>query len=206
MRSGLTEFTSARRVGIALLHVAHQVEGLIEVALDLDDARAVHHRLRQLAERDLALRHDDEGADAGARRVRRRRRRRVARRRADDRLGALGERPRDRDRHAAVLERPGRVLALALEPDLDARRDRRRQPVGAHERRVALVQRDDPVVGADGQVVAILLDQPAPAVRRRSRQLLLDADRHRPAAHRRPCGRSPPAPARGSARVPGASG
>src|SRR5262249_9200930 len=39
--------------GVALLHVADEGERLVEVALDLDDARAVHHRLGELAERDL---------------------------------------------------------------------------------------------------------------------------------------------------------
>ena len=51
----------------------------------------------------------------GARRVRRRRRRRVAGRRAHDDLGALFDRLRDRDRHPAVLERPGGVRALDLQ-------------------------------------------------------------------------------------------
>src|SRR5439155_1045851 len=85
----------------------------------------------ELAERDLALRHDHVGADAGARRVGGGGGRGVPGGRADDRLGALGEGSRDRDRHAAVLERAGRVLALALQVQLDAGRHDGRQAVGA---------------------------------------------------------------------------
>jgi hypothetical protein len=51
----------ARRV--ALLHVADEAQRLVEVALDLDDAGAVHHGLGQLPERDLAVGHHDVGAE-----------------------------------------------------------------------------------------------------------------------------------------------
>src|SRR4029077_10816417 len=71
-------------------------------------------------------------------------------------------RARDRDRHATVLERPRGILPLALEPDLDARRDHRRQPVGADERRVALVQGDDAITGLDRQPIPVVRDQTAP--------------------------------------------
>ena len=56
----------------------------------------------------------------GARRVRRRRRGGVARRGADHRAGALLQRLRDRNGHAAVLVRGGRVRRLPLGPQLGA--------------------------------------------------------------------------------------
>ena len=105
--------------------------------------RAVDERLRELAERDVAVGDDDRGEhEPGARRVRRGRRRRVAGRRAHHDLGAFLDRLRDRHRHAAVLERTGGVRALDLQaarraPTCSERRGR------VDERRVALEQRDD---------------------------------------------------------------
>ena len=94
---------------------------------------------QQLAERDLALGQDDDDVEAGVRAVRRRGGRRVAGRRADDGprpgLDGLG----DGHDHAAVLERPGRVLALDLEVQVRGA-DGRPEPLGAHERRRALAE------------------------------------------------------------------
>ena len=56
---------------VALGELAHELEGLVEVAAQRHDARAVHERLRELARGDLAL-GDDHGA-ADARRAPRRR-------------------------------------------------------------------------------------------------------------------------------------
>src|SRR3712207_6891367 len=47
-------------------------QGLVEVAAERDDARAVHQRLGELAGGDLALGHDDRAGEPAARRVRRR--------------------------------------------------------------------------------------------------------------------------------------
>ena len=59
--------------------------------------------------------------------------------------------------HAAVLEAPGRVRALALEPELDA------EPLGeprrAEERRRALAERDDRRRSVERQPVAVALDE-----------------------------------------------
>ena len=167
MRTGFTEFTtstpgrspSSRTMSSASSNVpAHR-----------HDPGAVDQRLRELAERDLPRRQHDRAQEPGARRVRGRRRRRVARRRADDRLGAVLDRLRHGHRHAAVLERTGRVRALDLQEhprDPGPRRDARR----LDERRVALEQRDDRRRVGDRQVLAVRLDQPGPAPGRRPRQ------------------------------------
>src|SRR5678815_3323834 len=60
-----------------------------------------------------------------------------------------------------------RILAVHLEIQLDAGRDRRGQSIRADERRVALVQRDDAIARPNGQSLAIVGDQPAPALRLR---------------------------------------
>ncbi len=156
---GVDRVDQRRRV--VLRQRAAQVEAVVEVALHLQQLRAVNERLRQLAERDLALGHEDRagqpalgGVGGGARAG-------VAGARADDGLGAGLHRLADRHRHAAVLERPGRVGALDLEPDLRA--DQLGQHAGVDERGAALEQRHDGRVGRDGQAVAVLLDQAAPA-------------------------------------------
>src|SRR5262249_27292352 len=106
----------------------------------------------------------------------------------DERLGALGEGARHRDGHAAVLERPRRVLSLALEPDFDARSHHRRQPIRADERRVALVQRDDAITGFDRQSITVVRDQPAPRAAARHvscSSMWMDTGLPRTAARRR---------------------
>src|SRR5262249_32983895 len=70
--------------------------------------------------------------------------------------------PRHRDRHAAILERPGGVLPLALEPDLDAGRDDGGEPVRAHQRRVALVEGHHAVRGLDRQPRTVVRDHATP--------------------------------------------
>ena len=66
------------RDGVVLGQVAAQVEAVVEVALDLQQLRAVHERLGELAERDLALGHEHGAGQAGPRGVGRRRRAGVA--------------------------------------------------------------------------------------------------------------------------------
>jgi hypothetical protein len=142
---------------VALRELAHEQERLVEVAAQRDHLRAVHQRLGELAGRDLALRHDHRAGQPGARRVGRRARRRVARRRADDRLGALAHGRRHRAGHPAVLEGAGRVRALELEPHLGARA--LGHPLGEHERRRALLERDDGISRGERQPLAIAGDQ-----------------------------------------------
>ena len=137
-------------------------QAVVEVAVDLQQRGAVRDRLAQLAHRDLAVRHQHRADHAGARGVGRGRRRRVAGRRADDGLGAAAGRRGHRGRHAAVLERPGRVHALDLDEHLGARalRERRRRD----ERRAALAERDDALLDVGGQAVGVLGDDAAPLV------------------------------------------
>ena len=51
-----------QRDRVVLGQLAGEVEAVVEVAVDLQQLGAVHERLGQLAERDLALRHE-HGAD-----------------------------------------------------------------------------------------------------------------------------------------------
>ena len=78
-----------QRDRVAAGELADDLERLVEVAAQRDDARAVHQRLGELARGDLALRDDDRAADARPGGVGGERRGRVAGRRADDRLGAV---------------------------------------------------------------------------------------------------------------------
>ena len=120
--------------------LAGQREAVVEVALDLQQLGAVHQRLGQLAGGDLPL-WDQDGADqAGAGGVRGGAGAGVAGGGADDRLGALLDGLGDGHRHPAVLERPGRVGALDLEPDVAAGALGQLRRV--HERRPSLVERD----------------------------------------------------------------
>ena len=92
-----------------------QGQGLVEVAADRDDLGAVDQGLGELARRDLSLGKEDDAAQAGAGGVGRRRGRGVARRGAKDAARPFLERLRHGERHAAVLERAGRVESLEFE-------------------------------------------------------------------------------------------
>ncbi len=154
-----------QRDRVVLGEPARDPQAVVEVAADHDHLGAVHDRLGELAGGDLALRHQHERLDAGPRGVRRHRGGGVAGRRADDGLGALADGDRERDGHAAVLERAGRVVALDLEPDLGA--GEVGEPGRLDHRGAALAQGDRR--GAVGEVepVAVLLDHAAPLARRR---------------------------------------
>ncbi len=53
-----------RRLAELLLgDAADDLECFVEIALDGDDLCAIHHRLRQFAEGDLAFRDDDDGVE-----------------------------------------------------------------------------------------------------------------------------------------------
>ena len=126
-----------QRDRVALGEVAREVERRVEVALDLEHPGAVHEGRRHLAHRDLALGHEDRAREPGLRRVGGGRRRRVAGGGAHDRLRALLRCLRDRERHPTVLERPGGVRALVLQPDLGVgvdRQARRSAPTGCRPR------------------------------------------------------------------------
>ena len=143
---------------VLLRKLADEGERVVEVASDRDHARAVHQRLGELADRDLALGDDDGAAHPGPRRVGGGACRRVAGRGADHGLSAAAGRARDGDGHAAVLERAGRVGALELEEDprAHALRDHGR----LDQRRRALVQGHHGVAFLERQVLAVALDQP----------------------------------------------
>src|SRR5207248_6433022 len=140
--------------------LAGQLEAIVEVAVDLQDPRAVQDGLRELAHRDLALGHQDGAGEPGARGIRGRGGRSVAGGRADDRLEPAGQRVRDGHGHPAVLERAGRVGALDLEVDLAA--GQLGQVRRGQQRRVALAERDHlrPVRHRDP--LPVRLDDPRP--------------------------------------------
>ena len=107
------------RVGLGEL--AGQGQAVVEVAVDLQQRGAVGDRLAQLAHRDLALGH--EHARTSCRPWSRRRRREALVLPVEAQMTALAPVPaatRDRRRHAAVLERAGRVEPLELDADLGA--------------------------------------------------------------------------------------
>ena len=170
---------------VLLGELADDRQGVVEVALQGDDAGAVHQRLGELADRDLALRDDHRAAHAGARGVGGGAGRGVAGRGADHRLRPAPLRPRDGDRHPPVLEAAGRVRPLELEVGAGA--DPLREPRRLDQRRRALLEADDRVAGLERQPVPVPLDQaplhPAPPPPR-SNELLLDhPDRARRRAH-----------------------
>ena len=101
--------------GVGLGELAGQGEAVVEVAVDLEQGRAVRDGLAELAHRDLAVGHEHGARHPGLGGVGRRAGAGVAGGRADDGLGAVLGRQRDRGRHAAVLERRGRVQALELD-------------------------------------------------------------------------------------------
>ena len=117
------------RVVVLLGESPDDRERLVEVAVDGDDPGPGDQRLEQLADRDLALGQHHDHLHAGRRAVGRRGGRGVAGRGADDGPGPGLGRLCDRDDHAPVLERAGRVLALDLEVEV-IEPDRCPQPGG----------------------------------------------------------------------------
>ncbi len=138
-RNGLTELTSVTGWSSCSASAADDREGLVEVAVDGDDPGARDERLEQLADRDLALRQDDDDLEAGRRAVGRRGGRGVAGRGADDRPRARLDGLGDGQDHAPVLERAGRVLAFDLEVEV-LEPERRAEAPGADERREPLAE------------------------------------------------------------------
>ena len=138
IRSGLIELTLTYALLVG--EAARLAMRVLERAVDLAHVGADGSRLRDLAAGDRAARRDHDRGQPRARGVGGGRRGGVPGRRADDAGRAALERARDGDRHAAVLEGPGRVRALPLQPQLDA--EPLREPRRRQQRRVALAERD----------------------------------------------------------------
>ena len=117
-RWGLMELTI--ETGSVRADLAHQAQGVVEIAIDGHHFRAIHEGLHQLAHGDFARRQQHDARDAGPRRIGGRRRGGVARGGANHGLGALFHRLRNGHGHAAVLERAGRVQPLVFDVDLRA--------------------------------------------------------------------------------------
>ena len=147
---------------IALRKIAHQLQTDVEVADHLEHPRAMHHALRQLAERHRALGDQHVRLQPRAARVGRRRRRGVAGRGADYRARALAQGLRDRQRHAPVLERAGRVGAFKLKVNLDVWPEPLCKRAHLDKRGVAFVERDHRRRIRHRQEAAVMLDQSGP--------------------------------------------
>src|SRR5512135_1396719 len=140
--------------------VAGQGEAVVERAGHLQQRGAVHERLGELAECDLALGHEDCAGQPGPGGVRGGAGAGVAGGGADDCARVLPEGPADRHRHPAVLERAGGVGALDLEVHLAA--SQLGQVPGGHQRSTALAQRHYRGRSGDRKAVPVLLDHSPP--------------------------------------------
>ncbi len=145
-----------------LTQLADDPQRIVEVALDRNRRRAVHQRLRQFAQRDIAVRQQHDALDPGAGRVGRRRGGRVAGARANDHLRTPFHRLGHRHGHAAVLERSGRVQPLVLQVQLDVAANLAGQAVGTNQRRVALEQRHDRRRVVHRQILRVATDHSLP--------------------------------------------
>ena len=94
--------------GLGLADLADEAQGVVEIAVDGHDLRAVHEGLREFAEGDLARGQKDDAGDAGARGVGGGGGAGVAGAGADHGLRAVLDGLGERHGHAAVLEGAGR--------------------------------------------------------------------------------------------------
>ena len=145
-------------------HLLDQFHALVEVAANLHDHGAVHHRLGQFAHGDLTFRDDHERGDTGTGGVGRRRRRGVAGGGADDGVAALFHRLGHRHGHAPVLERSGGVEAFVFDVDVHVLTEQAGNVLQADQRRVALAQADQRRVVVNRQMVTVTVDQAGIAV------------------------------------------
>ena len=149
-----------------LAELADDGQGLVEVAPDLEHPGAVDEGLGQLAEGDVAVGDEHGAGQAGPGGVGGGRGRGVARGGAHDRLRPLLHRLGDGHGHAPVLERAGRVGPSTLSYTSAPTRSESR---GAGSRGVPPSSRVTTGVAAvDRQELPVLLDDAAPAGRRRS--------------------------------------
>ena len=131
-------------------------ERVVEAPADLDDARSERAGLRDLRGGDRSMGLENDGLQPRTGRIRSSGGRGVSGRGADHRRDAGLERLRDRERHPAILEAPGRVRSLPLEVQLDA--ESLGQARRTKERRRALSERHDRRRLIDGKAVAISID------------------------------------------------
>ena len=123
-RRGLLAFEAVRvervdeHVRPAICKGTRGAKTVVEASAHLEHPSAERARLRELCGCDRAGRLENERLQPRARCVRRRRSCGVPRGGADDGMGTLLERSRDRDRHSPVLEASGRVRPLQLQVHL----------------------------------------------------------------------------------------
>ena len=145
-------------------HLFHEFHAGVEVALNLDHDRTMDHRLRQFAERDLAVRDDHEAGDAGTRGIGRRCRRGVAGRGTDDGTAARFHRLGHGQGHAAVLEGTRRIESFKLDVDIHLLAQRARDVLELDQGRCALAQADDAGIFRDRQAVTVFFDEAGVAI------------------------------------------
>ena len=119
---------------------AHESQGVIEVAAQGDDFRAVHPGLGEFARGDLAVGQQHDATQSRAACVGGSGGGGVARAGANDELALVRDGLGHRRRHAAVLEGAGGVEAFVLEIELEAAARLRRQSRRGNERGGALLQ------------------------------------------------------------------
>ena len=147
--AGLAEFT-------------HDAQRLVEVAFNGNGRRAVHQGLREFAEGNVPVRQQHHAFHLRARRVSGGGGRGIAGAGADDDFRAALLGLRHGERHAAILERAGRVQAFVFEEQRKITTDGRHEIRHFDERRVALVQRDDGRLRRDRQIFGIAADDAGP--------------------------------------------
>ena len=124
----------------ALRSLTRHLKRAVEISANGDDLSAVHKSLRELAERDLPRRKQDEAGNLRRGGVSGGGGRGVAGRCADERLRAVFERLRYGHDHSPVLERTGGVAALELRPKLYLKHTA--DAVEMHERRRTFAERN----------------------------------------------------------------
>ena len=137
--------------GMAIRNFAHQSQRDIEIAAHRNHLGAAHERLGQFAQGDFppGQKHGAGDADAGG--ISRGRGRGVAGGSANDGLGPLFNRARNRHGHSPVLEGSRRIQPFVFEIDLCGRSNFLAQARRKNERGVAFVERNDRGLVGDRQ-------------------------------------------------------
>ncbi len=149
-----------------LAQLAHDPQGIVEIAADGHRRRPVHQRLSQLAQRDLTLRQQDDALQPGTGRIRRGRGRCVPRRGTHHRLRSTLQGLRDGHGHSPVLERAGRVQGLVLQVQFKPPANGADKSGRRHQRRVAFQQRHHRRRRRDRKEIGVAPDHSGPRIGR----------------------------------------
>ena len=136
--------------------LAGEFQAVVEVGVDLHHFGTMHDCLRKFAGRNSASGQEHDGGQTRLRRVRSGRRRGVAGRGTDHGLHPLPDGDTERDCHATVLERTGRIGSLDLDPCLALHN--LRQLLSRNQRRASLSEGDHRIAIGHWQPVAVASD------------------------------------------------